>query len=180
MMPGSLAERLRVLRAQRGLTLLEAAEKTGVGRDTLSDLERGRRHPVMPTLTKIAQGYGVPVEDLLEEPVTAGKVKAPHSGAGEPIDATILEDRPDPDVLLEQLHDWEVPASREEAIVLSQLLALDKIETDEWLRVKVFAPYLEDGTTVNVGRVQKELLPLFLADSSSMLHATLRKDLAHA
>jgi len=54
------------------MTLVEAAEQTGVGRDTLSDLERGRRHPVMPTLAKIAQGYGVPVEDLLEEPALAG------------------------------------------------------------------------------------------------------------
>jgi transcriptional regulator with XRE-family HTH domain len=75
---GSLAERLRVLRAQRGMTLVEAAEQTGVGRDTLSDLERGRRHPVMPTLAKIAQGYGVPVEDLLEEPALAEKDEAPR------------------------------------------------------------------------------------------------------
>jgi transcriptional regulator with XRE-family HTH domain len=45
--------------------LIEAAEQAGVGRDTLSDLERGRRQPVMPTLAKIAQGYGVPVEELL-------------------------------------------------------------------------------------------------------------------
>src|SRR5918994_3424359 len=80
MISGSLAERLRVLRAQRGMTLVEAAEQTGVGRDTLSDLERGRRHPVMPTLAKIAQGYGVPVEELLEEPVLAGKAKAPDQG----------------------------------------------------------------------------------------------------
>jgi transcriptional regulator with XRE-family HTH domain len=65
MISGSLAERLRVLRAQRGMTLVEAAEQAGVGRDTLSDLERGRRHPVMPTLAKIAKGYGVSVEDLL-------------------------------------------------------------------------------------------------------------------
>jgi transcriptional regulator with XRE-family HTH domain len=68
-MQGSLAERLRVLRAQRGLTLVEAAKKAGIGRDTLSDLERGRRHPVMPTLARIAEGYDVPVEELLEEPV---------------------------------------------------------------------------------------------------------------
>ena len=78
MISGSLAERLRVLRAQRGMTLVEAAEQAGVGRDTLSDLERGRRHPVMPTLAKIAQGYGVPVEDLLEEPALAGKDEAPR------------------------------------------------------------------------------------------------------
>jgi transcriptional regulator with XRE-family HTH domain len=76
MISGSLAERLRVLRAQRGMTLAKAAEQAGVGRDTLSDLERGRRHPVMPTLAKIAQGYGVPVEELLEEPVPL--VEAPQ------------------------------------------------------------------------------------------------------
>jgi hypothetical protein len=35
----------------------------------------------MPTLAKIAKGYGVPVEDLLEEPVLAGKAEAPR-GAG--------------------------------------------------------------------------------------------------
>jgi transcriptional regulator with XRE-family HTH domain len=78
MMPESLPAKLQVLRARQGLTLIEAAEKIGIGRDTLSDLERGNRHPVMPTLAKIAQGYGVPVEDLLEEPALAGKAEAPR------------------------------------------------------------------------------------------------------
>ncbi len=77
MMHESLPAKLRVLRARQGLTLIEAAEKLGIGRDTLSDLERGRRHPVMPTLAKIARGYGVPVEELLEETVLAGKAEAP-------------------------------------------------------------------------------------------------------
>ena len=80
MMHGSLPAKLQILRARQGLTLIEAAEKIGIGRDTLSDLERGNRHPVMPTLAKIAHGYGVPVEDLLEEPVLAGKAKAPDTG----------------------------------------------------------------------------------------------------
>src|SRR5215204_5260975 len=80
MMQGSLAESLRILRARRGYTLTEAAERAGVTRDTLSDLERGKRHAYMPTLSKIAKGYGVPVEDLLEEPAlagNAGKAEAP-------------------------------------------------------------------------------------------------------
>lgn len=63
----SLGERLMVARARRGLTLLEAAEKAGIGRDTLSDIERGRRRPLIPTVAKIANGYGVPIEDLLVE-----------------------------------------------------------------------------------------------------------------
>jgi transcriptional regulator with XRE-family HTH domain len=69
MMQEWLPRKLRLLRAEQGLTLVEAAEQAGIGRDTLSDLERGRRHPVTPTLAKIAKGYGVPVEELLEEPV---------------------------------------------------------------------------------------------------------------
>ncbi len=69
MMQRSLSERLRVLRARRGLSLTEAAERAGVTRDTISDLERGKRRAYMPTLTKIAKGYRVPVEELLEEPV---------------------------------------------------------------------------------------------------------------
>ncbi len=79
MMYESLAAKLRLLRAREGLTLIEAAGKIGIGRDTLSDLERGHRRPVMPTLAKIADGYGVPVEELLEEPALAGKAEAPLS-----------------------------------------------------------------------------------------------------
>jgi transcriptional regulator with XRE-family HTH domain len=84
-MQGSLAHKLRVLRAERGLTLREAAALTGVAKETISDIERGLRHPHDPTLAKIAKGYDVPVEELLEEPVlagTPGKVEAPR-GAGQ-------------------------------------------------------------------------------------------------
>jgi transcriptional regulator with XRE-family HTH domain len=49
--------------------LREAEELTGVDKDTLSKIERGLRHPYDVTLSKLAKGYGVPVEDLLEEPV---------------------------------------------------------------------------------------------------------------
>jgi transcriptional regulator with XRE-family HTH domain len=69
MVQGSLAHKLRVLRAERGLTLREAASLTGVAKETISDIERGLRHPHDPTLAKIAKGYGVPVGDLLEESV---------------------------------------------------------------------------------------------------------------
>jgi transcriptional regulator with XRE-family HTH domain len=76
-MQRSLPEKLRILRAERGLTLEGAALETGVTRETLGLLERGKRHPHTPTLTKIARGYGVPVEDLLEP--AAPKAPAPPS-----------------------------------------------------------------------------------------------------
>jgi transcriptional regulator with XRE-family HTH domain len=73
--------------------LVEAAKKTGVTRATLSELERGHRHPVAPTLVKIAEGYGVPVEELLEkEPALAGKAEAPEA-AGPPDEAPEEKER---------------------------------------------------------------------------------------
>jgi transcriptional regulator with XRE-family HTH domain len=62
----SLPMRLRVLRAERRVTLREVEEATGVAKETLSDLERGKRRPKDITLAKLADFYGVPVETLLE------------------------------------------------------------------------------------------------------------------
>jgi transcriptional regulator with XRE-family HTH domain len=60
--------KLRVLRAERQLSLREASARTGVDKVSLSRFERGLVHPQDRTLAKIAKGYGVPVEELLEEP----------------------------------------------------------------------------------------------------------------
>ena len=66
-MPGPIAMKLRVLREERGLTHKEAAELTNVHHWTLYCLESGKRVPYMPTVTKIARAYGVPLDELLEE-----------------------------------------------------------------------------------------------------------------
>jgi transcriptional regulator with XRE-family HTH domain len=80
-MQGSLARRLRVLRAERGLTLRDAAEHVGIRAATLSDIEHGHTRPHDVTLAKIAKSYGVPLDELLEEPVSTGKGSAPPSEA---------------------------------------------------------------------------------------------------
>ena len=67
MMPEPIAVKLRVLREERGLTHKEAAALAHVSHWTLIDLESGKRPPYMPTVTKIAGAYGVPVEELVEE-----------------------------------------------------------------------------------------------------------------
>ena len=66
-MPGPIAVKLRDLREQRGLTPKEAAELADVSHLTLIRLESGERPPYMPTVTKLARAYGVPVEGLVEE-----------------------------------------------------------------------------------------------------------------
>ncbi len=67
MTPAPIALKLRVLREERGLTPKEAAELADVSHRTLIRLESGERAPYMPTVTKIARAYGVPVEELVEE-----------------------------------------------------------------------------------------------------------------
>ena len=66
-MPAPIAVKLKVLREERGLTPKEAAELAEVSHWTLIYLESGKRAPYMPTVTKLARAYGVPLEELVEE-----------------------------------------------------------------------------------------------------------------
>ena len=152
-MQSTLARKLRVLRAERGLTLREAEQLTSVDKDTLSKIERGLRHPYDVTLSKLARGYGVPVEDLLEEPVPLGE--APR-GAGLPEERE--EERRSGYLrswrafVYKLVHRWEQDppeSSREIAVVLDAMQALldegaferppeqittsDEREVSEWL-----------------------------------------------
>jgi transcriptional regulator with XRE-family HTH domain len=152
-MQGSLAHKLRILRAERELSLREAASLTGVAKETISDIERGLRHPHDPTVAKIAKGYGVPVEELLGEPVPLGE--APRE-AGPPEKSE--EERRSGYLrswrafVYKLVHRWEQDppeSSREIAVVLDAMQALldevaferqpeqittsDKREASEWL-----------------------------------------------
>src|SRR5215212_6083103 len=74
----SLPVRLRVLRAERKLSLREVTEQTGIQKATLSKLENGLAHPRDRTLAKLAEFYGVPLTELMqEEESTAPLGKAP-------------------------------------------------------------------------------------------------------
>jgi transcriptional regulator with XRE-family HTH domain len=60
--------RLRRVREQRGLTLTEAAGRTGISKSTLSRLENGQRRPSLELLLPLAQTYRVPLDDLVGAP----------------------------------------------------------------------------------------------------------------
>ena len=66
-MPAPIAVKLRVLREERGLTQKEAAELADVSHWTVLYLESGKRPPYMPTVTKLARAYGVPLRELVGE-----------------------------------------------------------------------------------------------------------------
>jgi transcriptional regulator with XRE-family HTH domain len=60
--------RLRRVREQRGLTLTDAAQATGISKSTLSRLETGQRRPSLELLLPLAQTYRVPLDDLVGAP----------------------------------------------------------------------------------------------------------------
>lgn len=63
-----IPENLKNLRAERKLSLGEAAELTGVSKSMLGQIERGESSPTISTLWKIATGLGVSFTALLESP----------------------------------------------------------------------------------------------------------------
>ena len=62
-----LAERLRGLRSERGLTLDGLAERTGVSRSMISLIERGESSPTAAVLDRLAGGLGVTLASLFAE-----------------------------------------------------------------------------------------------------------------
>jgi transcriptional regulator with XRE-family HTH domain len=62
-----VAVNLRELRRRRDLSLDELAQRTGVSRAGLSQIETGRTNPTLGVLWKIAAGLGVPFAELLGE-----------------------------------------------------------------------------------------------------------------
>jgi transcriptional regulator with XRE-family HTH domain len=67
-----LAGNLRRLRAERGLIAAELAQRSGVGKATLSQIEAGRGNPRLETLRDLAAALGVEVTELLTPPAPAG------------------------------------------------------------------------------------------------------------
>ncbi len=64
---------LKTARELKGLKQLEAAEMIGVSVDTLSNYERGKSYPDIPTLRRIEEVYGLSYDELIFLPLDYGK-----------------------------------------------------------------------------------------------------------
>lgn len=64
---------LKTARELKGLNQHEAAEMIGVSKDTLSNYERGKSYPDVPTLRKIEEVYGIPYNNLIFLPLDYDK-----------------------------------------------------------------------------------------------------------
>lgn len=60
-----VGERVRELRAGHGLTQLALAERSGISRPSIANLEAGRQNVSLRQLCALATALGVPVEDLV-------------------------------------------------------------------------------------------------------------------
>jgi transcriptional regulator with XRE-family HTH domain len=64
----SVGPRLRSLRKQRGTTLAQLADATGISVSTLSRLESGGRKPTLELLLPLARAHQVPLDELVGAP----------------------------------------------------------------------------------------------------------------
>ncbi|MDP3385764.1 MAG: XRE family transcriptional regulator [Eubacteriales bacterium] len=69
-----IADNLKEIRINRGLSLDNAASLTGVSKSMLGQIERGESNPTIATLWKIASGLKVSLSSLIQKPVEENKV----------------------------------------------------------------------------------------------------------
>jgi transcriptional regulator with XRE-family HTH domain len=66
----SVGPRLRALRTERGTTLAQLSEATGISVSTLSRLESGQRRPTLELLLPLARAHQVQLDELVDVPPT--------------------------------------------------------------------------------------------------------------
>lgn len=87
-----ISKTLKSLRSERGWSLDKAAEKTGVSKAMLGQIERGESSPTIATLWKIASGFQTSFSSFIDEPQADVVTPIHRSGKAEhlhPIDAKI-------------------------------------------------------------------------------------------
>jgi len=65
--------RLRVLRAEKGWSQAELAERLGVARQSVNAIETGKFDPSLPLAFRIARLFGQPVEAIFEDADDGGQ-----------------------------------------------------------------------------------------------------------
>jgi transcriptional regulator with XRE-family HTH domain len=83
--PLNLAERVRELRKDRGMTLEQAANQAGLARSTLSKIENGQMSPTYEALKKLATGLEISVPQLFTPPIKGqvnGRMVLTQNGQG--------------------------------------------------------------------------------------------------
>ena len=67
------ASLLRTARRKAGITQVELARRAGVRQSVISDYERGKREPSLPTITRLVRAAGLRFDPRLREPSRSSK-----------------------------------------------------------------------------------------------------------
>ncbi|MFC0252966.1 helix-turn-helix domain-containing protein [Massilia consociata] len=78
-----ISRRVRTLREERGFSLATLADLSGVGRSTISLIERGESSATATVLDKLASALGVPLASLFEPAGEGDTAPSPVSRAAE-------------------------------------------------------------------------------------------------
>lgn len=78
-----ISRRVRTLREERGFSLATLAELSGVGRSTISLIERGESSATATVLDKLASALGVTLASLFEQGNDAAATPAPVARAAQ-------------------------------------------------------------------------------------------------
>ncbi|MCX8497235.1 MAG: XRE family transcriptional regulator [Akkermansiaceae bacterium] len=70
-----LGRRVKKLRADRNWSLEELASASGVSRSMLSEIERQRANPTLSVTYRIAQAFGLSLQDLIESANSASTIQ---------------------------------------------------------------------------------------------------------
>jgi putative transcriptional regulator len=62
--PDEMKNRIRVLRAEKGWTQADLAEKVGVSRNSINAVENGKFDPSLPLAFRIADAFALKIEDV--------------------------------------------------------------------------------------------------------------------
>lgn len=140
--------RLRRLRDERGVTLAQLAETTGISKSTLSRLENGQRRPSLELLLPLARAHQVPLDELVGAPEAVdprvrfaprqfhGRTVIPltrHPGALQAWKMIIPADQHDPDPRIHEGYEWlYVLSGRLRLIIADRDLVLHPGEAAEF------------------------------------------------
>ncbi|TBW27165.1 helix-turn-helix transcriptional regulator [Gramella sp. KN1008] len=61
-----MKNKIRVLRAEKEMTQASLAEETGVSRQTINAIEKGKFDPSLPLAFKISRLFGRSIEEIFE------------------------------------------------------------------------------------------------------------------
>ena len=79
-----VAWNVRRLRVERGLAQEALAADAGVDRTWIGELERGTGNPTVTVLQRVADGLGVHISKLFEEPLPGSERPVPLRGGRKP------------------------------------------------------------------------------------------------